>query len=72
MQNQIREWIPVTEQGEFPLLLDLLSFFRLSLSDSVTFSRTNTLTGFQTAMSHWGGYSQSERRIKVSKALALK
>lgn len=42
-----------------PLVTDMLSH-----SDAV--NRTRSLIGFYTARSRWGGYSRSERTIKVS------
>lgn len=39
------------------------------LSHSHAVDRTSNLIGFQTARSQWGGYNQSERKIKVSEAL---
>lgn len=36
------------------------------LSHSDVFDRTSSLIGFQTVRNKWGGYSQSERKIKVS------
>lgn len=48
------------------MLLWLVSL--MSLSHSHAIDRTSRLIGFQTARSQWGGYNQSERRTKVSKA----
>lgn len=44
-----------------PLVTDMLSH-----SDAV--NRTRSSIGFYTARSRWGGYSRSERTIKVSSA----
>lgn len=42
------------------------------LCHSDAINRISSLTGFLTARSRWGGYSQSELKIKVCETQALK
>lgn len=75
MPWQTGEWISVTEQGklrhirkQFDCHSDVICQFNALLTHSDAIDRASNSTGLPTARSQWEGCSQSEHRIKVSKA----